>query len=62
MGKYPGIKLNIEHGNAGEFGQMYSGSKKQRQMKRKRNSLLDTQLKPNMFKHDRSTKYNKLRN
>ena len=35
MGKYPGSKLKIEHGNAGEFGKFYTGSAKAKQNHRK---------------------------
>ena len=35
MGKYPGAKLKWEHGNAGEFGKMYTGSAKAKQNHRK---------------------------
>jgi len=35
MGKYPGSKLKIEHGNAGEFGKFYAGSAKAKQNHRK---------------------------
>lgn len=31
MGKYPGVKLKMEHGNAGEFGKYYTGSAKAKQ-------------------------------
>jgi hypothetical protein len=31
MSKYPGSKLKIEHGNAGEFGKYYTGSAKAKQ-------------------------------
>lgn len=34
MGKYPGIKLKIEHGNAEEFGKFYTGSAKAKQNRR----------------------------
>ena len=44
-----------------DFGKMYSGSNKQRHMKRNRHCMLDTQVKPNILKHDRQTKYNKLK-
>jgi hypothetical protein len=35
MGKYPGIKLLIVYGNAGEFGKLYTGSAKAKQNHRK---------------------------
>ena len=35
MGKYPGAKLKMEHGNAGEFGKYYTGSAKAKQNHRK---------------------------
>ena len=35
MGKYPGVKLKMEHGNAGEFGKYYTGSAKAKQNHRK---------------------------
>jgi hypothetical protein len=35
MGKYPGVKLKMEHGNAGEFGKFYTGSAKAKQNHRK---------------------------
>jgi len=35
MGKYPGVKLKMEHGNAGEFGKYYTGSAKQNHRKAK---------------------------
>ena len=44
-----------------DFGKMYSGSNKARHMKRNKCNLLDTQLKPNILKHDRQTKYNRIR-
>ncbi len=34
MKKYPGIKFTFEHGNAGNFGQYYTGSAKAKQNKR----------------------------
>ena len=39
MGKYPGSKLKIEHGNAGDFGKFYTGSNKAKQNQRKRKQL-----------------------
>ena len=39
MSKYPGLKLTIEHGNAGEFGKYYVGCNKWRQNQRKRKQL-----------------------
>ena len=35
MGKYPGVKLKMEHGNAGEFVKYYTGSAKAKQNHRK---------------------------
>lgn len=35
MGKYPGIKLKFQHGNAEEFGKSYTGSAKAKQNRRK---------------------------
>ena len=35
MGKYPGIKISFEHGNAGEFGKHYTGSAQAKQNHRK---------------------------
>ena len=35
MGKYPGLKLKREHGNADEFGKLYTGSAKAKQYHRK---------------------------
>jgi hypothetical protein len=35
MGKYPGVKLKMQHGNAGEFGKYYTGSAKAKQNHRK---------------------------
>jgi hypothetical protein len=40
MASYPGGKLKMEHGNAGEFGKYYTGSNKAKQNQRKRKQLM----------------------
>lgn len=39
MGKYPGLRLKIEHGNAADFGKYYTGSNKYKKNQRKRKMI-----------------------
>lgn len=42
------------------FGRQYSGSRKARQMKRKRGAMLHSTIKGKIMKHNMQTKYNRL--
>lgn len=43
------------------FGQYYSGSRKAKQMKRKRGAMLHSTIKAKVMRHSLKTKYNKIR-
>ena len=43
-----------------EFGQQYTGSRKAKQMKRKRGAMLHSTIKYKVMKHNMQTKYNRL--
>lgn len=43
------------------FGQYYSGSRKAKQMKRKRGAMLHSTIMAKVMRHNYETKYNKIR-
>lgn len=55
------LENNLFISRVEDFGREYSGSRKAKQMKRKRNCMLHSTIKDKVMRHDMETKYNRIR-
>ena len=55
------LENNLFISRVEDFGRQYSGSRKAKQMKRKRNCMLCATIKNKVIKHNMQTKYNRIR-
>lgn len=55
------LENNLFISRVEDFGRYYSGSRKAKQMKRKRNCMLCATIKGKVMRHNMETKYNRIR-
>lgn len=55
------LENNLFFSRVENFGRYYSGSRKAKQMKRKRNCMLHATIKGKVMRHNMETKYNRIR-
>ena len=55
------LENNLFISRVEDFGRWYSGSRKAKQMKRKRNCMLRATIKGKVMRHNMETKYNRIR-
>jgi hypothetical protein len=55
------LEKNLFISRVEDFGRYYSGSRKAKQMKRKRSCMLCATIKGKVMRHNMQTKYNRIR-